>query len=324
MTSPVLEATELRKTYRDGFFRRRRVEALQGVSLSVRPGEIFGLLGPNGAGKTTLIKVLLGIVRGSGGEARLFSRAAGDRGARRRVGYLPEGHRLPRHLTANTALQYYGGLSGLSAREISRRGPEMLELVGLRQWSKTGVAKFSKGMLQRLGLAQAMLHDPDLLILDEPTDGVDPVGRAEIRRVMTHLKDRGKTVFLNSHLLQELELVCDRAAILISGRVATQGTLDEIRQRAEAGRVEVALQLAGEPADVTAALSSFEVVSSDTLADGRVQAMLAVADQRGVDGVVDALRSRNVSLLQLRRRESSLEEAFLEIVKHNHAGEAAP
>ena len=324
MSDAVIEVAGLHKTYTDGLVFRRKVEALRGVSLAVRPGEIFGLLGPNGAGKTTLIKVLLGIVRKSDGTARLFGRPAGNRNARQRVGYLPESHRLPRHLTANTALEYYGGLSNIPGREIRRRTPELLRLVGLEKWGTTGVAKYSKGMQQRLGLAQAMLHDPDLLVLDEPTDGVDPVGRAEIRRVMTHLKDRGKTVFLNSHLLQELELVCDRAAILISGRVATQGTLDEIRQRAEAGRVEVALQLAGEPADVTAALSSFEVVSSDTLADGRVQAMLAVADQRGVDGVVDALRSRNVSLLQLRRRESSLEEAFLEIVKHNHAGEAAP
>lgn len=323
MSDPILESHQLQKTYRDGILRRRSVHALGGVSLSVQRGEIFGLLGPNGAGKTTLIKVMLGIVRKSGGEARLFSRPAGDRNARKFVGYLPEGHRLPRHLTANTALQYYGGLSGLSAREISRQGPAMLELVGLAKWGKTSVAKFSKGMLQRLGLAQAMLHDPDLLILDEPTDGVDPVGRAAIRQVLTHLKDRGKTVFLNSHLLQELELVCDRAAILIEGRVAAQGTLDEIRQRAEAGRVELALQVSGEPANLAEALAPFQITSKDTLTDGRVQAVLALSDQSDVDAVVDALRNRNVSLLQLRRREQSLEEAFLEIVKRTSGSEVA-
>ena len=204
LDSLAIQTRDLSKTYRDGWFGRRRVQALAGVSLSVNRGEIFGLLGPNGAGKTTLIKILLGIVHKSSGEAEMLGRPAGHRVTRRKIGYLPEHHRIPHHLNGNTALEYYGGLSNLSVREVRSRRPKLLEMVGLGRWGKTLVRKYSKGMLQRLGLAQAMLHDPELLVLDEPTDGVDPVGRAEIREVLARLKSEGKTIFLNSHLLQEV------------------------------------------------------------------------------------------------------------------------
>ena len=193
-------------------------------------GEIFGLLGPNGAGKTTLIKVLLGLVHKTSGDAELLGRPAGDIEARRQIGYLPEQHRIPHHLTGNTALEYYGRLSNMSMSDIRRRRPELLETVGLRRWGRTLVRKYSKGMTQRLGLAQAMLHDPELLILDEPTDGVDPVGRAEIRDILGRLKSEGKTIFLNSHLLQEIELVCDRVAILGQGKLRRMDSVEAIRR----------------------------------------------------------------------------------------------
>ena len=314
MSEAIVDVSNLRKTYSEGLIFRRRVEALQGVCFAVQPGEIFGLLGPNGAGKTTLIKILLGIVRKSDGEARLFDRPAGNRAARRRVGYLPESHRLPRHLTANTALDYYGGLSDVSGAEIRRRRPDLLKLVGLEKWGTTSVAKFSKGMQQRLGLAQAMLHDPDLLILDEPTDGVDPVGRADIRRVLRQLKERGKTIFLNSHLLQELELVCDRVAILRRGRVERIGTLDEVKQLATGGRIEVGLQLEGDLPAIESALAGLEIRKKDTAGDRRVQAVIAVSDQKSVDAAIDNLRKAGVSVCGLVRRQRTLEEAFLEIV----------
>ena len=314
---PVVEAVDLAKTYRDGPFGRRRVHALRGVSFRVRRGEIFGLLGPNGAGKTTLIKALLGICRATGGSATVLGHPAGAREARRRIGYLPEGHRLPRHLTANTALDYYGGLSGLSSGEVKRRRGDLLALVGLSKWGDTNVRKFSKGMQQRLGLAQAMLHDPDLLILDEPTDGVDPVGRAEIRRVLGELKARGKTVFLNSHLLQELELVCDRAAILRDGEVRGLGDLDELRGAAE----QVTLRLLGEEKAVRAALIGanlggvpLRAAGVDDEGRGRFAAELGEADQPRVDAAVDALRAAGVSLHALIRTKPSLEDAFLRAV----------
>ena len=308
----VVSADGLSKTYRDGLFGRRRVHALRGVTFRVERGEIFGLLGPNGAGKTTLIKVLLGICRKTGGSATVLGRPAGALAARRRVGYLPEGHRLPRHLTANTALDYYGGLSGLSSAEVKRRRGDLLTLVGLKKWGDTNVRKFSKGMQQRLGLAQAMLHDPDLLILDEPTDGVDPVGRADIRRVLGELKARGKTVFLNSHLLQELELVCDRAAILRDGEVRGLGNLDDLR----GGGERVALRVVGEEAAVRSAAGDAAVTAAGTDGDGRgrFEVTLGEADQPRIDAAVDALRAAGVSLHSLTRTKPTLEEAFLRAV----------
>lgn len=196
--SPAIEVDGLRKTYTDGLIRRRTVEALRGVTFRVEKGTIFGLLGPNGAGKTTLIKVLLGIVRKTGGSATLMGLPAGNRLSRVKVGYLPENHRIPRHHTANSALEYYGALSGMPVRDIRKRSSELLELVGIGKWGPASIRTFSKGMLQRLGLAQALMHDPDLLVLDEPTDGVDPVGRSEMRDTLRRLKDEGKTVFINS------------------------------------------------------------------------------------------------------------------------------
>ena len=170
-------------------------------------------------------------MRKTAGNASLLGHVAGDRAGRREVGYLPENHRIPRHLTGNSALSYYGGLSNLSMAEVNRKRPELLERVGLADWGKTSVRKYSKGMLQRLGLAQAMLHDPQLLILDEPTDGVDPVGRSEMRKVLQTLKEDGRTIFINSHLLQEVELICDRAAILVQGTLRRVGMIEEITSR---------------------------------------------------------------------------------------------
>jgi len=224
----IVEVDQLRKRYRGGLVRRKAVDALQGVSLNARGGEVFGLLGPNGAGKTTLIKILLGVVRPTSGKASLFGQPAGSSTARRRVGYLPESLRVDRHHTARSALRYYGRLSQMSAADIHRRSDELLELVGLRGRDRESVKRFSKGMYQRLGLAQALMHDPDLLVLDEPTDGLDPVGRNEVRKVILRLKDAGKTIFLNSHILQEVEMVCTRVAILVDGQIRGSGSIDEL------------------------------------------------------------------------------------------------
>lgn len=309
---PVIDLHELRKTYRNGVFGRRRVEALRGVSFAVGRGEIFGLLGPNGAGKTTLIKVLLGIVRRSGGGATLMGRPAGDRVGRRQVGYLPEGHRIPAHHTGETALEYYGSLSGLAVSEIKRRRPALLELVGLAGWGRSRVTQYSKGMLQRLGLAQALLHDPDLLMLDEPTDGVDPVGRSEMRALLKRLKGEGKTIFINSHLLQEIELICDRVAILVQGQVELVGRVDELTVQSA---IDVTWVLSGNESKIRSALAIDPAAPVIVPAPGQVQVSAAVADQAAVDRAVDALRSQGVSILAMSRTRRTLEEAFLETVQ---------
>src|SRR5436190_3592630 len=225
---PAIETRELSKTYVEGLLRRRRIAALKGVSLRVERGEIFGLLGGNGAGKTTFIKTLLGIIRKTAGDARLLDFPAGDRRGRKLVGYLPENLRVPRHLTGYTALEYYGNLSNVPTSVIRQRRGPLLEKVGLAERAKDPVRTYSKGMLHRFGLAQAMLHDPELFILDEPTDGLDPLARSQVRGYLKELKEQGKTVFLNSHILQEVELVCDRVAILDKGVLRRVANVAEI------------------------------------------------------------------------------------------------
>jgi ABC-2 type transport system ATP-binding protein len=260
----------------------------------------------------------LGIVRKSGGQATLLGRPPGDRVGRRAVGYLPEGHRIPPHHTGDTALEYYGSLSGLSQREIKRRRPELLELVGLAEWGKTAVKKYSKGMLQRLGLAQAMLHDPELLMLDEPTDGVDPVGRKEMRSLLQRLKDQGKTVFINSHLLQEIELVCERVVILVHGEVQGAGGVKELTLRPE---TEVVWTLAGPEPRIRAAFGRDEITTFSSLGGEQFQLTSRLANQAAVDRALDALRQNRVSVVSMARNRQTLEEAFLGIVQ---AQEVAP
>ena len=191
-----------------------KIHALNGVSLTVQRGEIFGLLGQNGAGKTTLIKILLGITKKTDGQALLLDHPAGTASVRRRVGYLPEDHRFPDYHTGASLLNFYGALLGVPAGVRRKRIPEVLETVGLKGRMHYKIRTYSKGMKQRVGIAQALLHEPDVIFLDEPTDGVDPVGRREIRDLMQSLKEEGKTIFLNSHLLSEVEQICDRVAIL--------------------------------------------------------------------------------------------------------------
>lgn len=297
--------------------RRRSVEALKSVSLEIPPGEIYGLLGPNGAGKTTLIKILLGIVRKTSGTADVLGMSAGRIAVRRRIGYLPENHRIPRHLTGSTALEYYGCLSGLSVGEVRRRAPELLDRVGLKGREGDRVSGYSKGMQQRLGLAQAMLHRPDLIILDEPTDGVDPVGRKEIRDVLQGLASEGTSIFLNSHLLQEIELICDSVAILTKGTVRKTGSVRHLTEAiAEAPMV---FRVAADRPQVEACFNGVGVAKVESVRDGVVDVHASVAEQTDVDQVVDALRGKSISLLSMQRRDLTLEEAFLQIVQEDQA-----
>jgi ABC-2 type transport system ATP-binding protein len=317
MAESVIQVRDLRKIYRSGLLKRRTVNALENVSLDVPQGQIYGLLGPNGAGKTTLIKVLLGIVRKTSGDARVLGHRAGEIAARRRVGYLPENHRIPPHLTGSTALEYYGCLSGLPVAEVRRRAPELLDRVGLTGRERDRVSGYSKGMQQRVGLAQAMLHRPDLIILDEPTDGVDPVGRKQIREVLRSLADDGATIFLNSHLLQEIELICDHVAILTNGTVRKTGSVRHLTEAIAESPMVFRIN-----ADWPVAQGCFGEINISKVEDVRegvsdVHAL--VPDQQQVDQIVDALRGRRISLLSMQRRDLTLEEAFLQIVQEEQA-----
>jgi ABC-2 type transport system ATP-binding protein len=230
-----IRTRDLTKVFRSRF-KRREITAVDGISLDVARGTTFGLLGPNGAGKTTFVKLLLSAVHPSSGSAAIFGRDARRREARRPVGYLPENHRFPTYLTGTGMLDFYAALSGMPARERSRRIEELLDLVDLGRWGSVRLRKYSKGMLQRLGLAQALMHKPSLLILDEPTDGVDPVGRALIREILADLERRGVTIFLNSHLLGEVELFCRDVAIIDRGRVALTGSVKDFNGRQRVSR----------------------------------------------------------------------------------------
>ncbi len=309
----VISVRDLKKTYRAGLFGTKRINALQGVSLDVPRGQVFGLLGPNGAGKTTLIKILLGIVKRSSGNASVLGLPAGSRRSRRRIGYLPENHRIPRHLNGNTALEYYGSLSGMSMAEIKKRRPRLLEIVGLKGREKESVTGYSKGMQQRLGLAQAMLHNPELIVLDEPTDGVDPVGRKEIREVLKQLASEGHSVFLNSHLLQELELVCDSVAILVKGAVRCTGKVPELKKTISDS--PLVAELTGDREKIDKVLSGFKKFEVAELGSGSFKVQLTQIEQDDLDRLIDELRKSDIRIQTLSRRELTLEEAFLQVVE---------
>ncbi len=309
----IIEVQDLKKTYSSGFMGRRKTDALKGVTFRVGKGEVFGLLGPNGAGKTTMVKVLLGLVRKTGGDASILGQAAGAINARRRVGYLPEHHLIPRHHSVDSALEYYGSLSGMPMAEIREKRQPMLELVGLANQGKTKVGNLSKGMKQRLGLAQAMLHDPELLILDEPTDGVDPVGREQIRVVLHKKAEEGTTIFVNSHLLHEVEKLCSHVVVLDRGRVLQAGAVDDLTR--VGGSEQVTLILDGAKPDIMGAAGHEHKMKLKDAPAGRAQLNIELPDQTAVDGLIDRLREKEVSIISMSRAKKSLEEAFLSMVE---------
>lgn len=324
---PAIETHDLSKTYVEGWLRRTKQQALKGVTLRVERGEIFGLLGGNGAGKTTFIKTLLGIIRKSGGEASLLGFPAGDRRGRKLVGYLPENLRVPRHLTGYTALEYYGNLSNVPTSLVRQRRGPLLEKVGLADRAKDPVRTYSKGMLQRLGLAQAMLHDPQMFILDEPTDGLDPLARSQVRGYLTELKRQGKTIFLNSHILQEVELICDRVAILDRGvlkRVAHVAEITSGRGGIGVGgngqpaggdeELELHLDLTGSEVLIRQTLGALPISQWQPFSASDFRVIARVPNQTAVNDLIDRLRAAGVSIVGLSRRRVSLEDAYLEIV----------
>ena len=323
--SLAIESRNLDKIYREGLFRRRGVQALKNVTFNVNRGEIFGLLGPNGAGKTTFIKVLLGIIRKSGGMANMLDSPAGSRDGRQNVGYLPEQLRVPRHLTGLTALELFGNLSNVPTSVVKERRDHLLELVGLTARAGDRVSKYSKGMQQRLGLAQAMLHEPELLIMDEPTDGLDPRARAEVRSIIPDLRDRGATIFLNSHILQEVELVCDHVAILDRGELRYSGPVSEIGDFVSGlthstKQIELMLDLTGPPETINELLTGYQSGSLESFGEGQIRFRCQVPDQDHVDALVDKLRAAEISLVNLTRKQITLEDAFLQIVESNQTG----
>jgi ABC-2 type transport system ATP-binding protein len=306
MNDAAIHVDHLTKRYSAGF-RRTPVQALSDISLDVERNEIFGLLGPNGAGKTTLIKILLGSLLPTSGAASINGFGGMDWQSRLSAGYLPENHRFPPYLTGRQMLFCFGGMAGLSPAIIREKADALFDLVGLSQWQNTKIRKYSKGMMQRLGLAQALLNDPQLIFLDEPTDGVDPVGRHEIRTILLNLKKQGKTIFLNSHLLAEVEAVCDRVAILNKGKLVKIGPVSGLLDVKPAYRIETVETPQAACEAVAAAYPTAKI-------EGTV-ITLTLEIPRQINDVIDLLRCRGVDLVSVAPVKISLEESFLELIQ---------
>jgi ABC-2 type transport system ATP-binding protein len=300
----IIQVQELGKVYQTGL-RHGNVTALDNVSLCVNSGEIFGLLGPNGAGKTTLVKILLGIVRPTSGQALVNGLPPENPDSRLKVGYLPENHRFPAHLTGLGLLELAGRLQGLTQEEIDQQAEPLLGLVDMGKWANTKLQKYSKGMAQRIGLAQAMMGEPDLLLLDEPTDGVDPVGKMEIRQVLQKLRDQGKTILLNSHLLSEVESVADRVAILVRGKLARIDTVDALTSRKS--QFEVDADLGDESFEVPPEIGRRVYISRERL-------VVELKDDQDINLIIDELRVRRIRIRAVKPMKISLEQSFFEMV----------
>ncbi len=301
-----IEIQNLTKDYEVGFWRKRNVRALDGLSLSVETNQIFGFLGANGAGKTTTLKLLMGLIYPTGGTARILGRDIGDTLMHARIGYLPENPYFYDYLTAREFLNYCAQLFGQDGATRTRRTEELLTRVNLEKesWDRQ-LRKFSKGMLQRVGLAQALINDPEIVFLDEPMSGLDPVGRREVRDLIASLRTQGKTVFMCSHILSDIEVLCDNVAILKGGRLAHAGSLDELRAR-ESALIEV-IVTGADAATMNQQLGSTAKVA--TTASGL---RIEVADEKQVDEVIAALRKANGKLVSVQPVRQSLEELFLE------------
>ena len=301
-----VEITNISKTYTSSF-RKNKVDALVDLNISVPAGSVFGLLGPNGAGKTTLIKILLSICFPTSGTAKVLNEDTDNYKLKYRIGYLPENHKFPSYLSGGDVLRYFGRLSGLEGSNLDKKIDELLELVKMAQWKKLKVKGYSKGMMQRLGIAQALINDPELIFLDEPTDGVDPIGRKEIRDILSELKLQNKTVFLNSHLLSEVEMVSDRVAILNKGKLIREGTVKELTEKKHEYSLELENNLDGEVYLNLASHFNFAQIK-----DGHYTAL--VTDTVELNKLIDALRAQEASIKEIIQKKSTLEEMFINLI----------
>jgi len=304
-----IEILGLEKTYYVGFWHKKPKCALRPLHLNVEEGEIFGFLGPNGAGKTTTLKLLMGLVFPTGGTARILGMEINDPRMKAQIGFLPEQPYFYDYLTAGELLAYFAQLSGVPGKQRQRKISEVLSRVGLPDVAGVQLRKFSKGMLQRVGIAQAILHDPKLLFFDEPMSGLDPMGRREVRNLMEQLKQEGKTVFFSTHILSDAESLCDRVAIIHLGELRGVGAVADLTSSVE-GKVEVVWQGSFVPAALKALTTECHTTGD------MVRALVLEANQ---DAVIDTLRREGIRIISVTPVRTSLEEYFVRKLKPSHA-----
>jgi ABC-2 type transport system ATP-binding protein len=300
-----IEILGLEKTYSVGFWRKRPKRALHPLHLAIEDGEIFGFLGPNGAGKTTTLKMLMGLVFPSGGGARILGMELDDPRMKAQIGFLPEQPYFYDYLTARELLTYYGQLSGVDSRQLPRKVDSTLERVGLQDATNVQLRKFSKGMLQRAGIAQAILHDPKVVFLDEPMSGLDPMGRREVRSLIEQLKAEGKTVFFSTHILSDAEALCDRVAVINLGQLRGVGAVAELTSGVR-GKVELVWQGTSVPAAIKS-LGAETHVAGDTTR--------AIISEQNQDAAIEAVRCENLRLISVTPVRVSLEDYFMAQLK---------
>jgi ABC-2 type transport system ATP-binding protein len=305
---PALATHELTKDYAVGFWRKRPYRALDQLTLSVEPGEVFGFLGPNGAGKTTTLKLLMQLVFPSSGRAEIFGEPPGSLAVKRRIGYLPENPFFYDHLTAEELLTYFAGLFGYRSAERTARVGSLLDMVGIGSQRRVQLRKFSKGMLQRVGIAQALLNDPELIILDEPMSGLDPLGRRDVRSLILRLRDKGCTVFFSSHVLSDAEALCSRVAILAKGRLVGQGRLTDILAF-RAGGWELVMSHVSDDVAKAFAPRARRVVR---ISEGRYSFELPL--ESSPDRILSELTALGASVVSLNPLRETLEDFFVEKV----------
>ncbi|MBN1406226.1 MAG: ABC transporter ATP-binding protein [Calditrichaceae bacterium] len=288
-------------------YSRGKVKALNDFSLQVETGQIFSLLGPNGAGKTTFIKLLVGLAHPTAGHATVFGKSIKNYKMHQHIGYLSENHRFPEFLTAAQVLYYYGKMSGVSSSDLKDRIPKLLKQVNLTDWTNVKIQKYSKGMMQRLGLANALIPDPDILFLDEPTDGIDPVGRREIRDLLKALREQGKTVFLNSHLLSEVERVSDEVAILKNGKLLQKGRVEDFISVKEQYQVKVISE--NNKINEISEKLSIPVSYQNEFYN------IAVQDDAHLNKFIDSVRRESITIQAIIPRKISLEDFFIDVIE---------
>ncbi len=302
MAIPAIQTLNLEKTYSVGFWRKRPRVALRPLSLEVREGEVFGYLGPNGAGKTTTLKLLMGLVFPSAGSAKILGMDVNDPAIKAQIGFLPEQPYFYDYLTARELLDYYAQLSGVSGKERRARVEAVLHRVGLPDVGGVQLRKFSKGMLQRVGIAQAIVHDPRVVFLDEPMSGLDPMGRREVRDLIEGLKQEGKTVFFSTHILSDAEALCDRVAILNKGELRGVGAVAELTSSVH-GKVELIWDGVGIPAGLKAVGAECHLTGET----GR-----AVVGEESVNAAIDAIRAAQFRLVSVTPVRATLEDYFIQ------------